>query len=139
MTGIGRDMTGPRAPLTIAWPMKILVVSEDPRALDFVRTSVGSDATYSSASNGLEAIRVAAVETPECVIADETTEPFGAFGLSRELKMLGIPPRVIVILERSQDTWLAKWSGADRWFVRPVDPFELAEAVRSPAPIGGTA
>jgi len=132
-------MTPHKATLTIASPMKILVVSEDPRALGFVRTSVGSDATYSSASNGLEAIRVAAVETPQWVIADETTEPFGAFGLSRELKMMGIPPRVIVILERSQDTWLAKWSGADRWFVRPVDPFELAEAVRSPAPIGGTA
>jgi DNA-binding response OmpR family regulator len=46
---------------------------------------------------------------------------------------------VIVILERAQDQWLAKWSGADRWLVRPVDPFELAEAVRAPAPIGGKA
>jgi DNA-binding response OmpR family regulator len=118
--------------------MKILIVSEDPRALDIARTSIGSDATYLSASNGLEAVRIADAETPQWVIADETTEPFGAFGLSRELKMLDIPPRVIVILERSQDTWLAKWSGADRWFVRPVDPFELAEAVRTPAPIGGT-
>jgi len=118
--------------------MKILVVSSDPRALDFARSSIGDDATYILASNGNEAVRIAHEETPQWVIADETTEPFGAFGLSRELKALDIPPRVIVILERSQDTWLAKWSGADRWLVRPVDPFELAEAVRTPVRIGGT-
>ena len=124
--------------------MKILVVSEDRRALDFARASVGSDATYLFASNGNEALQVADEEDPDVVVADETTEPFGAFGLSRELKMMPDAARVIVILERAQDIWLAKWSGADRWFVRPVDPFELAEAVRSPAgtspaPTGGGA
>jgi DNA-binding response OmpR family regulator len=112
--------------------MKILVVSEDPRMLDWVRTSVGSDAEYLFAANGLDALRLAVADRPDIVIADETTEPFGAFGLSRELKMLADPPRVIVILDRAQDRWLAKWSGADRWFVRPVDPFELAEGVRAP-------
>lgn len=111
--------------------MKILVVSEDPRMLDWTRASVGGDATYLSASNGLDALRVVGEERLDIVIADETTEPFGAFGLSRELKMLEDLPRVVVILERAQDRWLAKWSGADRWFVRPVDPFELAEAVRT--------
>jgi DNA-binding response OmpR family regulator len=119
--------------------MRILVVSEDPRALDFARSSVGPEPEYLLARNGLEAIRIAEEQTPQVVIADETTEPFGAFGLARELKQLAIPPRVIVLLERVQDQWLAKWSGADRWLVRPVDPFELAEAVRAPAAIGGTA
>lgn len=111
--------------------MKILVVSEDPRMPDWVRSSVGADAAYLSATNGLEALRVVREDRPDIVITDETTEPFGGFGLSRELKGMDDPPRVVVILERSQDKWLAKWSGADRAFVRPVDPFELAEAVRT--------
>jgi len=111
--------------------MKILVVSEDPRMLDWVRASVGADATYRFASNGIEALRASDEDRPDIVIADETTEPFGAFGLSRELKMKENPALVVVILERAQDRWLAKWSGADRAFVRPVDPFELAEAVRT--------
>jgi DNA-binding response OmpR family regulator len=114
--------------------MKVLVVSDDARAIDFVRGSVGSDVGYSVAANGLEAVRIAAEQDPDVVIADETTEPYGAFGLARELKTLPRPPRVVVILERAQDSWLAKWSGADTWFVRPVDPFLLAEAVRAPAP-----
>jgi DNA-binding response OmpR family regulator len=113
--------------------MKILVVSEDPRARDWVRLSIGSDATYVDATNGLEALRLAREELLDVVIADETTEPFGAFGLARELKMLSRPPKVVVLLERAQDTWLAKWSGADRWLLRPVDPFELAETVRGEA------
>jgi DNA-binding response OmpR family regulator len=124
--------------------MKILVVSEDRRMLDFVRSSVGSDAVYEFAANGKEALQVTLDQDPDVVVTDETTEPFGGFGLSRELKMLAEPPRVIVLLERAQDTWLAKWSGADGWLVRPIDPFELAELVRSPtgaapAPTGGTA
>lgn len=113
--------------------MKILVVSEDPRARDWVRSSIGSDVTYSDAANGLEALRLAQTEAPDVVIADETTEPYGAFGLARELKALPRPPKVIVLLERAQDTWLAKWSGADDWLLRPINPFELAESVRGKA------
>lgn len=113
--------------------MKILVVSEDPRARDWVRLSIGSDATYVDAANGLEALKLAAEHEIDVVIADETTEPFGAFGLARELKMQAKPPKVVVLLERAQDEWLAKWSGADRWLLRPVDPFELAETVRGTA------
>jgi DNA-binding response OmpR family regulator len=26
-----------------------------------------------------------------------------------------------------QDEWLAKWSGADAWLTKPVDPFALAD------------
>lgn len=124
--------------------MKILVVSEDRRMLDFVRSSVGSDAVYLFAANGKEALVETANQDPDVVVTDETTEPFGGFGLSRELKMLADAPRVIVLLERAQDGWLAKWSGADAWLVRPIDPFELGELVRSPAgtapaPTGGSA
>ncbi|MGH2794912.1 MAG: hypothetical protein ACRDKG_11480 [Actinomycetota bacterium] len=111
--------------------MKILIVSEDPRRVDWVRASVGGDATYLSASNGLDALRVVGEDRPDIVIADQTTESFGAFGLSRELKMREDAPWVVVILERPDDWWLARWSGADRWFVRPVNPFELAETVRT--------
>ena len=39
------------------------------------------------------------------------------------------PGVVVVLLDRSQDQWLAKWSGADAWFVKPVDPFALADRV----------
>jgi DNA-binding response OmpR family regulator len=34
---------------------------------------------------------------------------------------------IVILLDRKHDAWLAKWSGADAWFVKPVDPFELAD------------
>ena len=34
---------------------------------------------------------------------------------------------IVILLERKHDAWLAGWSGADAWFVKPVDPFELAD------------
>ena len=36
---------------------------------------------------------------------------------------------IVILLDRPQDAWLAEWSGADAWFVKPFDPFELADRV----------
>jgi DNA-binding response OmpR family regulator len=107
--------------------MKLLTVSEDPKRHRFVAGALGNAWLASEAFNGIEARRLAAEDAFTLVIADETTEPFGAFGLARELKMLERPPAVVVLLERRQDGWLARWSGADRWLLWPVDPFALAE------------
>jgi DNA-binding response OmpR family regulator len=40
-----------------------------------------------------------------------------------------LPGIVVLILAREQDAWLARWSGADAWMTKPVDPFALADAV----------
>ena len=37
------------------------------------------------------------------------------------------PGSVVSLLDRPQDAWLARWSGADAWFVKPVNPFELGD------------
>jgi DNA-binding response OmpR family regulator len=107
--------------------MKLLTVSEDPARHRWVAGALGSAWLVSEAFNGLEARRLARESEYTLVVTDETTEPFGGFGLARELKMLERPPAVIVLLERAQDTWLARWSGADRWLLWPADPFVLAE------------
>ena len=41
------------------------------------------------------------------------------------------PGVVVVALARREDEWLARWSGADAWFVKPVDPFALTDTVVS--------
>ena len=110
--------------------MNVLVVSRSERARAWIRRSLGLDLQIDEATNGLEALKRARDEEYDLVIADETTEPFGAFGLARELKILPDPPAVIVLLERTQDTWLAKWSGTDRWLTQPIDPFELKNTAR---------
>ena len=111
--------------------MDVLIVSRSERARAWIRRALDPSYQIDEASNGLEALKRARDEGYDLVIADETTEPFGAFGLARELKILPYPPAVIVLLERPQDTWLAKWSGADRWLTQPIDPFELNRTARA--------
>jgi DNA-binding response OmpR family regulator len=110
--------------------MNVLIVSRSERARAWIRGALDPSWEIDEAANGLEALKRARDEGYDLVIADETTEPFGAFGLARELKILPYPPAVIVLLERPQDTWLAKWSGADRWLQQPIDPFELNRTAR---------
>jgi len=108
--------------------VKVLIVSSSDATHRWVRGALGPDASYREVPHGIDAVRRAQTGGFDLVIADETSIPYGAFGLSRDLKLLPEPPAVIILLERDQDTWLAKWSGADRWFLRPVDVFELARA-----------
>lgn len=111
--------------------MILLIVSRSERARAWMRRALDPAWEVDEASNGLEALKRARDDGDyDLVIADETTEPFGAFGLARELKILPEPPAVIVLLERTQDNWLAKWSGTDRWLTQPIDPFELVRTAR---------
>lgn len=110
--------------------MNVLVVSRSERARAWIRSALDIAWDVDESANGLEAIGRAHDEEYDLVVTDETTEPMGAFGLARDLKILPEPPAVIVLLERPQDTWLAKWSGADRWLTQPIDPFELARVAR---------
>jgi DNA-binding response OmpR family regulator len=64
-------------------------------------------------------------------VADEIASRAGAFALAKHLRDAADPYTgvIVILLERKHDAWLARWSGADAWFVKPVDPFELADRV----------
>jgi DNA-binding response OmpR family regulator len=113
--------------------VKCLIVSSDGPRREWIRKSLGENSTCVEAASGLPALKLVEEEDFDLVVCDETTQPFGAFGLSRELKVLIDPPAVIVLLERRQDVWLARWSGADRWLVAPFDSYALADAAKSVA------
>jgi len=83
------------------------------------------------ASDGLAGISLAWKYRPDLIVADEITSHAGAFALTKELKGAEQPfgGKIVILLDRPQDSWLARWSGADAWFVKPVNPFELAETV----------
>ena len=83
------------------------------------------------AADGVRGIALAWQRRPDVVVADEITSRAGAFAVARDLKGADPPFRgqVIILLDREVDSWLARWAGADAWFVKPVDPFVLAEAM----------
>jgi len=116
----------------------VLLMSPDPVARDLmalavrsIERRVGSSLRFRAAKNGELAIRAALRDRPDIVIADEIASRAGAFALAKALRGDAVPFTgvIVILLERKQDAWLARWSGADAWFVRPVDPFELADCV----------
>lgn len=94
-----------------------------------IERRVGQELRFRAAANGELGIRAALRDRPDVIVADEFASRAGAFALARALRDDAEPflGAIIILLERKHDGWLARWSGADAWFVKPVDPFELAD------------
>ena len=94
-----------------------------------IERRLGSGLRFRAARNGDLGLKAALRDRPDVIVADEIASRAGAFGLARSLRDDAEPYTgiIVILLERKHDTWLAKWSGADAWFVKPVDPFELAD------------
>jgi DNA-binding response OmpR family regulator len=116
--------------------VKVLLVSPDAEARDLFRIAVGSierrlgePVSFQDAVDGEQGARIGLRERPDAVVADEIASRAGAFGMARDLRGAVDPYRgaIVIVLERKHDVGLARWSGADAWFVRPVDPFQLAD------------
>jgi DNA-binding response OmpR family regulator len=117
----------------------VLLVSPDPRsresmalAVRSIERALGSQLRFRAAANGELGIRAALRDRPDVIVADEIASRAGAFALAKELREGTAEPYdgiIVILLERKHDAWLARWSGADAWFVKPVDPFALAARV----------
>lgn len=116
--------------------VRILLVSPDPGSRDLMRVAIGSlerrlgePLAFLDAADGKDGATIGLREDPDAVVADEIASRAGAFSLAKDLRGASEPYRgpIVIVLERRHDAWLARWSGADAWFVKPVDPFELAD------------
>jgi DNA-binding response OmpR family regulator len=94
-----------------------------------IERRVGRELRFRAAANGELGIHAALRDRPDVIVADEIASRAGAFALAKSLRDDAEPYDgiIIILLERKHDAWLARWSGADAWFVKPVDPFELAD------------
>ncbi|HKE98595.1 MAG TPA: hypothetical protein VKG45_06675 [Actinomycetes bacterium] len=117
--------------------LKILLVGRQREFLDRLRLALerlevaGETIQFLEAPEGNRALALAEAERPDLLVVEVGVTPYGGFGLTRDVKAFPeISCPVIVILERPQDEWLGRWSGADALVNRPVDPFALARAAR---------
>jgi DNA-binding response OmpR family regulator len=116
--------------------VEALLMSPDPRTRELMALTIrsierrlGEDLRFRAAANGELALRAALRDRPEIVVADELASRMGAFALARSLRDAAEPYTgvIVVLLERTHDAWLASWSGADAWYVKPADPFAVAD------------
>jgi DNA-binding NarL/FixJ family response regulator len=120
--------------------MKVLLVSSDPsvrQTMALAARSAGRGGGVErfevlEAADGVRGLQLAWRHRPHIIVADEITSRAGAFALTKDLKGAEppFPGGIVILLERESDAWLADWAKADAWFVKPVDPFALAETLR---------
>ncbi len=117
--------------------IKVLLVASDRRVRERLRLALerlevtGEEVDFLEVAEGNSAVAVAEARHPDLAVVEVGVTPYGAFGITRDIK--ASPETtcpVVVVLERPQDEWLARWSGADALVNRPIDPFALAEVAR---------
>lgn len=118
-------------------PLSVLLYSNDSDVRAHVRNALGDDvdgveirwqdtATFGALDELVKNQRF------DLIILDGETHKVGGMGVARELKnsVYDCPP-ILLLTGRAQDAWLASWSLADGAVPRPLDAFELQDAVRS--------
>jgi DNA-binding response OmpR family regulator len=114
----------------------VLLVSPDPASRELMALAVrsierriGEELRFRAARNGELGRKAALRDRPDIIVADEIATREGAFSLTKTLRDDTDPYTgvIVILLERRHDEWLARWSGADAWFEKPVDPFEIAD------------
>lgn len=124
--------------------IRIIVFSDDSTRRADVMNAVGNRVTKDGPSIEWKEIatgKVALLEVQsdtryDLAILDGETKGLGGAGVARMMNdeiaedqvNYGIP--TINLVARQQDEWISRWSGASRTLLYPVDPKELAAAVR---------
>jgi DNA-binding response OmpR family regulator len=114
----------------------IVLADKDPYDLDALRSALDAPGReIVTVADGGNVVILAAARAPDVVIVGASIGHMGGFAVSRELKTMADTgeirePKVIVLIEREADAWLAGWSRCDTYLVKPVDPLDVDDLVR---------
>jgi DNA-binding response OmpR family regulator len=119
--------------------MRVLVVSADP--IERLRATSGLDISIEHVveCDGVDEARrlvLAQGAAFDVLVVDGDLQPRGGYALLYELRshaeLTGWEaPPAVVLASRESDRWLTGWAGASTMFLKPVDPFEVAAAIRA--------
>lgn len=118
-------------------PLVLIVLADkDPYELQSLQAALSApDRELLILEDGDNILTLVQSRSPDAVVVGASLGQMGGFAVARELKMLadnGVieSTKVIVLLERSADEWLANWSRCDAHLTKPVDSAEVDRVVR---------
>jgi len=121
--------------------MRLVVTSEDPDELARCTSALAllPDVELTAVGSAAEARARVRDGDVDVLVVDGDLRPKGGYSLLYELAAQAeldgsAMPASVVLVERSEDRWLAGWAHADRTVTKPVDPFALNEAVKEVFP-----
>jgi DNA-binding response OmpR family regulator len=118
--------------------MKVLVVSEDAkerlRAVSALELQADAEVVEAESGDQVRRWLLRDGERFDVLVVDGDLQPRGGYALLYDLRARAdlagdTPIPSVLLLEREQDVWLARWAGANDWLFKPVDPFDLARRV----------
>jgi DNA-binding response OmpR family regulator len=115
----------------------ILIASDASRVWDEVSSVLtGPETSVHAVATGAQ-VRNAFLEVdPDLVILDQQIGSMGAFAICYDLRLeagagRAKPAKVLVLLDRRADVFLARRCDADGWLLKPLDPIRLRRAVKA--------
>lgn len=113
----------------------ILLVSDSDDMFEKIDSILASEDTkVLRISDGTHLIEVVSLHNPEVVILDMQIGNMGAVACSINLRQEEAMGRldsrkIIILLDRKVDDFIAKESGADSWMLKPISDIELSRSV----------
>lgn len=115
----------------------ILVASDGEWLRDQVKSVLGGgDTKVRSVSSGRRVLPAIRRRVPDLVILDFQIGSMGGVAVCLELRLEESAHRlehvkVLMLLDRRADVFLARRSGAEGWVIRPLDPIRLRRATQA--------
>ena len=113
----------------------MLLATDSDSVCNAVDAALGSDTSeISRVRAGVEVLAAAREQQPDVVICDLQIGNMGGMAVCLDLRMeaeMGRAPetRVLMLLDREADVYLAKQARSDGWIVKPLDAVSLQRAV----------
>lgn len=113
----------------------ILVATDAPWLLDEINSVVSSgDTTVRGIHDGSKVVAAVGERVPDLVILDMQIGQMGGIATCLDLRLEesgGRLPRVrvLILLDRRADVFLARRADCDGWLVKPLSPIKLRKAV----------
>ena len=117
--------------------MHILVATDADYVFNDVAAALGgADVSFTLCRNGRDVSDVVEQRPPDLVVLDLQIGSMGGMAVCMALRLdesAGTLPHVpvLMLLDRQADVHLAKRCAADKYLVKPVDPWTLKRAVRA--------
>ena len=114
--------------------MDVLLVSDDEQLRGAVSSGLGDDIEARLATDSRDAWEMILEATPDVLVVDLQTGSAGGYNLLKELHESGREISALLLLERPQDKWLAKQTGAQSVRVKPLDVSDLVDEITALGP-----
>ena len=125
------------ARVTIAAVQNVLVATDSDAVFDEVDAALGSDeVTVGRVRAGREVRPEVLRSQPDLVVLDLQIGSMGGVATCLDLRLEESgerldPQRIVLLLDREADLFLARRSGADGWLVKPLDAGRLRRAAQA--------